>query len=159
MHLGRVPSAGPEAFLTDLGRTVLGPLLYVARATGLSMGNVERLSHPDHLGDTLAFVSAILDSLQPAAGADDLQRDWALIAEEEARLRRMGFLYAYGMVRHWQLSTGWPWPAAPRLGEKDRAIGQLGRFVGNGVVRTCLPVLAMAALGAGLRLVFQLVTR
>lgn len=38
-------------------------------------------------------------------------------------------------------------------------MGQLRRFFGNAVVQTCLPVLAMAALGAGLRLVFQLVSR
>jgi len=80
------------------------------------MSDVGRLANPEHLANTLPFVSAILAAAPPASDADRLARDWGGIADFEARPQRLAFVYAYGMVRCWQLSTGWPGPD-PAAGE------------------------------------------
>ena len=58
--------------------------------------------------ETMAAVATALEALGPGADADRARRQWATIADQREQAQRVAFSYAYGMIRHWELS-----PAAP----------------------------------------------
>lgn len=104
-----------DSYLVDLGRAVVWPLLYLASVTGGDMQTVRLRAHPTRLGNTLTTVAAELDALGPTSDADRARRQWTAIAGQRVLAQHAAFSYAYGMIRHWELSPELS-PARP-LGE------------------------------------------
>ncbi len=100
--------AGKDAFWVDFARDILWPLLYLANATGREMEQVRWWTHSLPVAETMATVAIELEALAPGADADRARRQWARIAGQREQAQRTAFPYAYGMIRHWELS-----PAAP----------------------------------------------
>lgn len=115
---GNAALRGPEAFSVDFGRTVLWPLLYLARATGRDMDDVRRLAHPELRGESILSVSAGLEALEASVEAERVRRQWERIVTTDAYAQRTAFAYAYGLVNHWQLTGPWAAEEGPiRPGE------------------------------------------
>jgi hypothetical protein len=91
-----------DSFWLALARTVVWPLLYVSRATGRTMDQVEVWLDPRHLDESLVDVSAVLASLDPSAEVKRVRRQWQAVADLDTRPRRAAFDYAFGAVRYWQ---------------------------------------------------------
>lgn len=108
MAWGSARLLGKDAFWVDFGRIVVWPLLYLANATGRDMEELRLWTHPMRAAETMATVASELEALGPGADADRAGRQWAAIADQRVQAQRVAFSYAYGMIRHWELS-----PAAP----------------------------------------------
>ncbi len=108
MTWGRVPKdrppAGPDAFWVDFARLVLAPMLYLAHHGGRDMASVRLQSHPGHVAETLVTVAADLEALGPSPDVDRARREWACIVGQRSPAQREIFSWAYGMIRHWELS-------------------------------------------------------
>jgi len=97
-----------DSYLVDLGRIVVWPLLHLASVTGGDMQTVRLRTHPVRLGETLSTVAAELDALRPTNDAHRARRHWAAIANQRVPAQQAAFSYAYGMIRHWELSPARP---------------------------------------------------
>lgn len=95
---------GRDAFWVDYGRMVLSPLLYLAHATGRDEQTVRQWTHPARLAETLATAATGLDALGPGADPERARRQWAEVARYRVLGQQDAFRYAYGMIRHWELS-------------------------------------------------------
>lgn len=91
-----------DSFWLAVARTVVWPLLYVARATGRTMDQVDAWLDPWHLDESLVEVSAVLAGLDPSAEVKRVRRQWQAVTDLEFRTRRAAFDYAFGAVRYWQ---------------------------------------------------------
>lgn len=98
--------AGKDAFWVDFGRTVVWPLLYLANATGRDMQDVRLWTHPMRVAETMATVATELITLAPGADADVARLLWDTIAGQREQAQHTAFSYAYGMIRHWELTGG-----------------------------------------------------
>ncbi|HVL06813.1 MAG TPA: hypothetical protein VM388_12560 [Acidimicrobiales bacterium] len=107
---------GKDAFWVDFGRIVVCPLLHLANITGRDMEELRLWTHPMRVAETMATVATELDALAPGADADRARRQWATIAGQREQARRVAFSYAYGMIRHWELSPAAPSAEAPESG-------------------------------------------
>ena len=113
MTWGNDSLRGPEAFWVDFGRTVLWPLLYLARATGWDMDAVRLFVHPVRLADTLVTVSQALADLDPTIDVERARRQWDRILATDTLSLQTAFRYAYGLVNHWQLTGPWAMADGP----------------------------------------------
>lgn len=100
---------GRAAFWVDFGRTVVWPLLYLANAIGRNMEDVRGWTHPTRVAETMATVATELEALGAGDDAERVRRHWDWIAGQREKAQHAAFSYAYGMIRHWELS-----PAGPR---------------------------------------------
>lgn len=95
---------GRDAFWVDFGRMVLSPLLYLAHTTGRDEQTVRLWTQPARLAETLATVATELDALGPGGDPERARRQWADFAARRTAGQGDAFSYAYGMIRHWELS-------------------------------------------------------
>lgn len=108
MTWGRVPKDYPpavsDAFWVDFARLVLAPMLYLGHHGGRDMASVRLQAHPGHVAETLVAVAIELEAMVPSPDVDQARREWACIVGQRAPAQREIFSWAYGMVRHWELS-------------------------------------------------------
>jgi hypothetical protein len=126
MAWGNNELRGPEAFWLDFGRSVLWPLLYLARASNWDMDDVRLLVHRLHLPETLVTVAAGLAALESTIDVERIRRQWDRIVMTDPRSRCTAFGYAYALVNHWQLTGLWVADADSSLAAEDRERRQPG---------------------------------
>ncbi len=91
-----------DSFWLALARTLVWPLLYVARVTGRTMDQVEAWLDPRRLDESLVEVSAVLAGIDLSADVKRARRQWQAVADLDTRTRQAAFAYAFRAVRYWQ---------------------------------------------------------